>query len=93
MGRNVGVLFGQIVRKHREKQGISQEDFAERAEIHRTYVSSIERGKVQISIAIAQSVAEALGVPLSRLWRDVERALASDGESPSGDERDKKKSN
>jgi transcriptional regulator with XRE-family HTH domain len=78
MAANVGVLFGQVVRQYREKQGVSQEAFADRAGIHRTYVSSIERGKVQISIAIAQRVAEALEVPLSRIWRDVERAMAAD---------------
>ena len=41
--------------------------------IHRTYASSIERGRVQVSIAIASQLAEALEIPLSKLFRDVER--------------------
>jgi transcriptional regulator with XRE-family HTH domain len=65
-------LFGEVVREFRERRGLSQEDFADKAAIHRTYVSSIERGKVQISIAIAQKVADALEVPLSRIWRVIE---------------------
>jgi transcriptional regulator with XRE-family HTH domain len=65
-------LFGEAVRRFRERRGLSQEEFAAKAGIHRTYVSSIERGKVQISITIAQKVANALEVPLSRIWRTIE---------------------
>jgi transcriptional regulator with XRE-family HTH domain len=65
-------LFGEVVREFRQRVGLSQEDFADKAGIHRTYVSSIERGRVQISIAIAQKVADALDVPLSRIWRTIE---------------------
>ena len=69
-------IFGKTVRSYREKSGISQEDFADKAGIHRTYVSSIELGKVQVSIVIAQKLAIALGVPLSKIWKDVESQLA-----------------
>ncbi len=68
--------FGAAVRKYRQKLGLSQEDFADKAGIHRTYVSSIELGKVQVSIAIAHKLAMALEVPLSRLWRDVEKQMS-----------------
>jgi len=66
-------IFGAAVRHRRQKIGLSQEDFADKAGIHRTYVSSIELGKVQVSIGIAFKLADALEIPLSRLWRDVER--------------------
>ena len=75
MGESIEILFGRLVRRHREKVGLSQEDFADVAGIHRTYVSSIERGKVQVSIGVAQKLSVALGVPLSRLWKDLEREL------------------
>ena len=68
--------FGTSVRKYRQKLGLSQEGFADKAGIHRTYVSSIELGKVQVSIAIAHKLALALDVPLSRLWRDVEKQMS-----------------
>lgn len=68
-------FFGKAVRTRRNRLGISQEDFADKAGIHRTYVSSIELGKVQVSIAIASKLAEALEIPLSRLWRDIERQI------------------
>ncbi len=78
MQRNIETLFGAIVRRHREESGISQEEFADRAGIHRTYQSSIERGKVQVSIGIAHKLAIALGVPLSRLWSELEGTLAAE---------------
>lgn len=78
MGTSIASLFGQAVRRHRERQGISQEEFAEKAGVHRTYASSIERGKVQVSIAVAQKLAEALGIPQSRLWREIERDLPTE---------------
>jgi transcriptional regulator with XRE-family HTH domain len=71
--RKIEDVFGEVVRKRRVKLGLSQEDFAEKAGIHRTYVSSIELGKVGTSISIAQKLAVALGLPLSKLLQDVER--------------------
>jgi transcriptional regulator with XRE-family HTH domain len=67
--------FGRIVRKRRQGIGLSQEEFADRAGIHRTYVSMIERGKVQVGIGVAFRLAEALGIQLSRLIQDVERTM------------------
>lgn len=72
---SIELRFGKAVRARREKMGLSQEAFAVKAGIHRTYVSAIELGKVQVSIGIAQKLAEALGVQLSVLWKQVE-ALA-----------------
>ena len=65
--------FGEAVRRRRQQLGLSQEDFADKAKIHRTYVSSIELGKVQVGIGVAYQLAEALEIPLSRIWRDIER--------------------
>ena len=75
-------LFGNAVRKRRQEMGLSQEDFADKAGIHRTYVSSIELGKVQVSIRIAAKLAEALEIPLSELWRQIEGELAATSRRP-----------
>jgi transcriptional regulator with XRE-family HTH domain len=71
--RKIEELFGKAVRKRRVKAGLSQEGFAAKAGIHRTYVSAIELGKVGISLGIAQKLADALGLPLSKLVQDAER--------------------
>lgn len=54
---------------------MSQEDFADEAGIHRTYVSSIELGKVDVSISIAYKIACALKLPLSSLFKEVENNI------------------
>ena len=64
--------LGQAIRREREKLGFSQEDFAERANVHRTYISSVELGKVNVGIEIANSLAAALGLRLSELVRRAE---------------------
>jgi transcriptional regulator with XRE-family HTH domain len=66
-------LFGRVVRSRRQRLGLSQEAFADKAGIHRTYVSSIELGKVQISIHIADLLGKALNTKLSSLWKEVEK--------------------
>jgi transcriptional regulator with XRE-family HTH domain len=70
------VIFGQVIRRRREKTGISQEAFAAKAGIHRTYASAVERGVVQVSIGVAMKLATALDTPLSRIWKDVEDELS-----------------
>ena len=66
--------FGIAVRRKRHKLNLSQEDFADKADIHRTYVSSIELGKVDVGIGTAYKVAAALDLPLSSLIKEAERS-------------------
>ncbi len=65
--------FGLAVRKRRVKLGLSQEKLAEIADIHRTYVSSIELGKVAVGIEVCYKVARALKIPLSKLIHEAEK--------------------
>jgi transcriptional regulator with XRE-family HTH domain len=64
--------FGRAIRREREKLGLSQEDFAEKANVHRTYVSSIELGKVSVGIEVANELAMALRLRLSDIVRLAE---------------------
>ena len=63
--------FGQVIRQLRKQAGFSQEAFADHAGIHRTYMSSIELGKVQVSIAIAEKLARALKISVGDLFQRV----------------------
>jgi transcriptional regulator with XRE-family HTH domain len=67
--------LGIAVRRRRHKLDLSQEDFADKANIHRTYVSSIELGKVDVGIATAYKVAQALNIALSKLIKETENTL------------------
>jgi len=71
----IPLLFGAEIRRRREKTGVSQEAFASLADVHRTYISAIELGKVSVSIEVAAKLAEALETPLSRIWRDIEKKM------------------
>jgi transcriptional regulator with XRE-family HTH domain len=50
------------LRKHRQARGLSQEEFAHRAEIDRTYISSLERNVYAAGIDVVERLAHALGV-------------------------------
>jgi transcriptional regulator with XRE-family HTH domain len=59
--------FGRIVREKRLALEISQEELAERADLHFTYVSSTERGERNISLANIAKLAKALGISMKDL--------------------------
>jgi transcriptional regulator with XRE-family HTH domain len=60
--------FGSHVRSLRKKVGLSQEETADRAGIHVTYLSGIERGFRNPSIRNVRRLARALGVPTKELF-------------------------
>ena len=75
--------LGVAVRYHREKHGLTQEQLAERADLHRTYVSDIERGSRNLSLDSMYAIATALQVSLSTLLAAAELdALRSNRENP-----------
>lgn len=67
---DIRVSLGRNVRKLREAQGWSQEDYADRAGIHRTYVSDIERGRPNPTITVVAKLAKPLGVTAGICWID-----------------------
>ncbi len=67
---DVAIRFGKKLREVREDAGISQEKLAELSTLHRTYVSSVERGKRNISIENIERLAIALDVSMRELMPD-----------------------
>ena len=59
---DIRTRLGQNVRQLREAKGWSQEDYADRAGIHRTYVSDIERGRRNPTITVVEKLAGPFGV-------------------------------
>lgn len=68
---SVLVKFGNRVRLFRRAAGLSQEQLADLAEIHRTYLSGIERGERNVSLINIARLAKALKVTTSQLMEDV----------------------
>ncbi len=65
--------LGQRMRQLRERERVSQEDFADYCGLHRTAVSMLERGKTIPRLDTLLIVSRALGVTVSRLLRGIER--------------------
>lgn len=57
-------------REHWNQLGISQENFAEKAGLHRTYISAVERGKRSTVLENIQKIADALGIGTYLLFID-----------------------
>ena len=64
--------LGQRIRELRTEQGFSQESFADKCGVHRTFMGTIERGESNLSFQNIAKVATTLGVSLSKLFADLE---------------------
>jgi len=63
--------LGVRIREIRTAQGFSQESFAEACELHRTHVSLLERGRINITVNTARQIAHVLDISLSELFRGL----------------------
>jgi transcriptional regulator with XRE-family HTH domain len=59
--------FARNVRNLRKEKGWSQEELARRADLHRTYIGSIERHERNVSLVNVENIAKALGVQAREL--------------------------
>ena len=57
--------FALVLRQLREERGWSREQLAERADLNRSYLGEVERGRAVPSIVTVSKLAEALGIQLS----------------------------
>ena len=67
---NIIKVFANNVKKYRTLKGLSQETFAEKAGLHRTYVSAVEREKRSIALNNIQKIADALEIDTYLLFVD-----------------------
>lgn len=65
--------FGVVLKRHRLAKKFSQEALSEKAGLHPTHVSLIERFQRNPSINVAASLAKALGLTLSEMIAEAER--------------------
>lgn len=60
--------FGAYIKKLRKEAGLSQEEFAEKLNIHRTYVSFIERGQRNPSLLMLLKISRVLKLKLPKIF-------------------------
>jgi CheY-like chemotaxis protein/DNA-binding XRE family transcriptional regulator len=74
--KDVRKVFGSELRRRRKDLGLSQEEFGERANLHRTYVSDVEAGKRNPSLQSMQRLAVAVGASIGSVFGSMEGIIA-----------------
>ena len=68
-------MLGDVLRTHRKSAGMTQEQLAHEAGVHRTYVSLLERNEKSPTLKVLMRLARALNVRPSQLLAKVEEAM------------------
>ncbi len=76
--------FGKAIRRRRRELELSQDVLAEKAELHRTYISNLERGEINPTLENIVRLADALDISVARLFLDygVEEDCSRSGGVP-----------
>lgn len=72
---DINKALGKVLAKHRTGAKISQEELADRAGIHRTYVSQIERGLKSPTLSVLIEISKSLNTTASSLIAEVEENI------------------
>ena len=68
----IQMAFGNVIKKYRKKLGFSQEKFALKISMDRTYYASVENGKRNISLKNIEKIAKGLNVSISKIFVEIE---------------------
>lgn len=71
MHSEINIQLGEIVKKKRVALGLSQEELADKAGVHRTYIGMIERAEKNITLTNLNKISRALGCKLSELLKGL----------------------
>jgi len=74
---NPDEAFAKALQRARKRRGLSQEALGFESGYHRTYISLLERGKMNPSLRTMLSIAAALDIPAAQIVHDVEQLLGS----------------
>ena len=68
MKSDILIQFGKKVREKRTGLDLSQEELAERAGVHRTYIGMIERAEKNITLGNVEKICKALQIPINQIF-------------------------
>ncbi len=77
--KELAKIIGQRIRNYRVAQGLSQENLAELAGCHPTYIGQLERGEKNATLESIEKIATALQIPLSRLFEKLGESSPEQG--------------
>ena len=75
ISKEAAIAFGKVLQAYRTGKGVSQEKLAERSDLHRTYISLLEQGRRQPSLATIILLARALDISASDMVQETEKGL------------------
>ncbi len=70
MAMSARELFAKRVRELRQERGWSQDDLADEAGLHRTYIGTVERAEQSITLDSVEKIAKAFKVPIKEFFED-----------------------
>ncbi len=65
------IILGKRIRNYRRSLNMSQEQLAEKASCHHTYIGQVERGEKNVTIEVVEKIAQALNVEISQLFEKI----------------------
>mgnify|MGYP000894539737 CR=1 FL=1 len=65
--------FGKTIRNLRNEEGLSQEKFALKIGMDRTYYASVENGNRNISLINIKKISDGFGISISELFKDIDK--------------------
>ena len=68
MKEKILIQFGQRIREERNRRRLSQEELADKAGVHRTYIGMVERGEKNITLLNIQRIAQALSRSIGEMF-------------------------
>ena len=73
MAYSASIMLGDELRKYREAAGLTQDELAHRASVHRTYVSMLERNKKSPTLDVLFRLCRAMNIPAARIVSRIEK--------------------
>ena len=64
--------IGSRIRAYRIRQGLTQEQLAEKSDMHNTYIGQVERGEKNLTVVSLEKILSALGVSFSEFFQCLE---------------------
>lgn len=71
----IDLAIANVLRKLREKKGLSQEELSFRAELHRTYISQLERGLKSVTVKTLVRITDVLEIEIDAFMKIVKNEV------------------